>query len=618
MARTKTAVALLAGVAILAVAIPAFGQQSPQSILPPGFGNAPKAAPAAPAPPPPPSSDGEDEGGGVQAVPTLSLAPPTPEQANIAAAAEDDAADNAANEAEAAAEELRKQDIPESARRATDHVGILDPSVTGIPVDGFGNTAGRFLNTLMARLDAPIASRWVSMLLRRVLTTDIGTPGGVDASDWVAERALLLTRMGEADAARLLVQRVDPDKATPRYDQAVLESAMASADPAALCPVADTAETMNPQPFWPLARAMCAGLSGEAGTANALVDRARSLPGAVQGIDLLLAQRVVGAGTGSRRAVNVEWSSVNDLNSWRFGLASAVGLAIPDSLLDQGGLAMQAWRARAPMLPVQSRLVAERTAATLGVASAADLVDLVSQQAETGDAYAMDETPAGRLRTAYAARDESDRVAALRALWTDPTGERDQYASRILTARAAARIEPSSDYAGDASALIAAMLSAGLDTQTERWSGIVRSGKGTAGDEAWALMAVGAPRLLVDIDDDRIANFGEGGRGSAKLRAQFLFVGLAALGRIKPIDVDRLAQRLDVPLGQRNSWTRAIEAATARNEPATVALLAAVGMQTADWSQVSPVFLYHIIASLRAVGFEPEARMVAAEALMRT
>jgi len=393
---------------------------------------------------------------------------------------------------------------------------------------------------------------------------------------------------------------------------------MASADPAALCPVADTAETMNPQPFWPLARAMCAGLSGEAGTANALVDRARSLPGAVQGIDLLLAQRVVGAGTGSRRAVNVEWSSVNDLNSWRFGLASAVGLAIPDSLLDQGGLAMQAWRARAPMLPVQSRLGAERTAATLGVASAADLVDLVSQQAETGDAYAMDETPAGRLRTAYAARDESDRVAALRALWTDPTGERDQYASRILTARAAARIEPSSDYAGDASALIAAMLSAGLDTQTERWSGIVRSGKGTAGDEAWALMAVGAPRLLVDIDDDRIANFGEGGRGSAKLRAQFLFVGLAALGRIKPIDVDRLAQRLDVPLGQRNSWTRAIEAATARNEPATVALLAAVGMQTADWSQVSPVFLYHIIASLRAVGFEPEARMVAAEALMRT
>ena len=622
MARTKHAVALLAGVALLAVALPAFGQQSPQSILPPGFGNAPKAAPAAPAAPPPPSrpTPGDDEGGGVQAVPTLSLAPPSQDQANIAsaAAAADDESDNAANAAEEAAAELRKQDIPEFARRATDHVGLLDPSVTGIRVDGFGNTAGRYLDTLMARLDAPIASRWVSMLLRRVLTTDIGTPGGVDPSDWVAERALLLTRMGEADAARLLVQRVDPDKATPRYDQAVLESALASADPGALCPVADTAETANPQPFWPLARAMCAGLSGEAGTANALIDRARSLPHAAQGIDMLLAQRVVGAGTGSRRAVNIEWSSVNDLNSWRFGLASAVGLTIPDSLLDQGGLAMQAWRARAPMLPVQSRLGAERIAATLGVMSAADLVDLVAQQAETGDAYAMDETPAGRLRTAYAAHDESDRVAALRALWADPSGERDQYAARILTARAAARIDPSSDYVDDAASLIAAMLSAGLDLQTERWSTIVRSAKGTAAEEAWALMAVGAPRLLVDVDDDRIAGFGEGGRGSAKLRAQFLFVGLAGLGRIAPIDVDRLAQRLDVPLGQRNSWTRAIDAAAARGEPATVALLAAVGMQTPDWAQVSPVFLYHIVASLRAVGLEPEARMVAAEALMRT
>jgi hypothetical protein len=352
MAHAKLAIGLLGGVALLAVAIPAFGQQSPQSILPPGFGAAPKPAPAAPASPPPPAAGSDDEGGGVQAVPTLSLAPPTPEQANIAAAAQDEAADNAANAAEEAAAALRKQDIPEFARRATDHVGILDPAITGIPADGFGNTAGRFLDTLMARLDAPIASRWVSMLLRRVLTTDIGTPGGVDPSDWVAERALLLTRMGEADAARLLVQRVDPDKATPRYDQAVLESALASADPAALCPVADTAETMNPQPFWPLARAMCAGLSGEAGTANALVDRARALPHAAQGIDLLLAQRIVGAGTGSRRAVNIEWSSVNDLSSWRFGLASAAGLTIPDSLLDQGGLAMQAWGGRAPQQPV--------------------------------------------------------------------------------------------------------------------------------------------------------------------------------------------------------------------------------------------------------------------------
>jgi len=270
------------------------------------------------------------------------------------------------------------------------------------------------------------------------------------------------------------------------------------------------------------------------------------------------------------------------------------------------------------MLPAQSRLGAEKIAATLGVMSSADLVDFLSAQAEGGDPYAMDQTPAGRLRSAYAAQDESDRVTALRALWADPEGERDQYASRILTARAAARIVPSSDYGSDASALLASMLSAGLDTQAARWAGIVRGLSGTSGDEAWALLAVGAPRPMVEVDADRIAKFGDGGRGSAKLRAQFLFVSLAALGRVAPRDVDKLSKRLDVPLGQRNEWTRAIDAAAAKREPALTVLLAAVGMQTTDWTQVSPVFLYHIVAGLRAVGYESEARMVAAEALSRT
>jgi hypothetical protein len=612
--RNRAALALLGGVAALAVAIPALGQQSPQSILPPGFGS---PAPSQPAPAATPARDAASGAGnsGGEEIPTLALNPPALDNSADNASEADNAADAAA---ELAAEELRKQDIPDFARRSTEHVGFLNPAATGIGADGFGTAHGAFLATLMRRLDAPIASRWVSMLLRRVLTTDIATPGGVDPSDWVAERALLLDRMGEADAARLLVQQVDPDKASPRLYQAVLETALASADPAALCPVADQAESASPAPAWPLARAMCAGFQSEPGTASALVDRARSLPGAMQGIDLLLAQRIVGAGANGRRSIDIQWSGVYDLTSWRFGLASAAGLVIPDSLFGNAGLAMQAWRARAPMLPIAGRLDSAKIAASLGVMSAADLVDAYSANAEQGDAYAMDETPAGRLRTAYAAQDISDRVAALRALWADPANERDLYATRLLTARAAARIAPSSDYQSDVSALIAAMLSAGLDTQAARWASVARGAGGTAGEEAWALLAVGAPGRVVDIDAKRIAGFGDGGRGSAKLRAQLLFASLAGLGRLAPRDVDSLSAQLGVPLGIRNSWTRAIDAGAARNEPATVALLAAVGMQTSDWTQVSPVFLYHIIASLRAVGFDPEARMIAAEALSRT
>jgi hypothetical protein len=325
---------------------------------------------------------------------------------------------------------------------------------------------------------------------------------------------------------------------------------------------------------------------------------------------------VVGAGTGARRAVDVQWSGVYELTPWRFGLASAVGLTIPDSLLGGVGLATRAWSARAPMLPLAGRLSAAQIAASLGVLSSADLVDFVSATAE--DPNAMGDTLTGRLRSAYAARDLDDRMKALRALWTGPEGERDQYAARILTARAASRIAPTGDYDSDAAALIGAMLSAGLDTQAARWAAVVKGDSGTAADEAWALLAVGAPQRVMDVSTKRIANFGSGGRGSAQLRAQLLFAGLAGLGRLPARDVESLSTTLEVPLATRNVWTRAIDAAAARGEPATVALLAAVGMQTTDWTQVSPVFLYHIIAALRSVGFEPEARMIAAEAISRT
>ena len=247
-----------------------------------------------------------------------------------------------------------------------------------------------------------------------------------------------------------------------------------------------------------------------------------------------------------------------------------------------------------------------------------DLVDAYAAAADqSDDPQVLGDTPAGRLRAAFAARGIADRVTALRALWADPASERDAYAGEILGARAAAAIPPSGDYADDAVALIRAMLSAGYDVQAARWADVAGSLSGSRGAEARALLAVGAPGGLA-FDPAAIPDFGDGGRGAARLRAQFLFAALAGLGRVPAAQVPELARTLGVPVGARNVWTRALAAAVARQEPATVVLIAAVGMQTSDWTQVAPAFLYHIVASLRAAGFDPEARMIAAEALTRT
>jgi hypothetical protein len=49
-----------------------------------------------------------------------------------------------------------------------------------------------------------------------------------------------------------------------------------------------------------------------------------------------------------------------------------------------------------------------------------------------------------------------------------------------------------------------------------------------------------------------------------------------------------------------------------------VALLAAVGMQVTDWNRMPPAYLYHIVSALHRVGLDPEARMIAAEAIARS
>jgi hypothetical protein len=41
-------------------------------------------------------------------------------------------------------------------------------------------------------------------------------------------------------------------------------------------------------------------------------------------------------------------------------------------------------------------------------------------------------------------------------------------------------------------------------------------------------------------------------------------------------------------------------------------------MQGNDWSRLPAGHLYHVVAALHRVGLDPEARMIAAEAISRT
>ena len=617
MSRTKIAVSASLLVIGLAIALPVFGEKKPQSLLPPGFSQSPTAVPDS-EPKAPKSTNGDS--GSSDLLDDLKLN--TPDQKNTTAAKKDDSARfsgmDALGNAVAAVDEgdaipAESYDLAPELRRSLAQVGLLAPNAGGFGEHAFGATRGPALESVMRKTAAPIASRWVSILLRRALLSDALTPSHVNGADWTAERAWLLLRMGEADSARMLIQRVDQDNYTPKLYAVAMQSALANADLASFCPIVPKATELSDEPSWSFARAICASLSGESGSASSYLREAQSDSG-IRGIDSQLAERVIGAGKNTRHAVVIEWGDVSWLTTWRFGMASAVGLAIPSNLYANARPNVRAWAARAPMLKASDRVDAADWAAALGVFSNQALVDFYSSLADDVDAIRNDNSPQGLLRTAYVGESIAARTAACQALWNAPNIDPvHQYARLILTARAAIRIPVDDDLKKYSDTLTASMMTAGLDIQAQRWSKIANEGSDEVARRTWGLLAVGAPTRVVDISDRQISAY----RSTGELRSRFLVAALAGLGRISPGDAGRLANDYNVAIGHKSAWSQAIDAAAARGEAGTVAVLAAAGMQSLNWSQIPAEHLFHIISALKRVGLEPEARMVAAEALTR-
>jgi hypothetical protein len=582
-----------ASVLVLAglVGLPALGQDVPESLLPPGFNDPVAPAPASQATPVArPSGVPQGPFAGPLPVPT-----PTPTPTPSATPRPVDP------------ELLALYELPEYARRSTAHIGI---DGAGLGRNAFAGADGRALETLMRRLDAPVASRWLSIALRRALASDVDTPARVNGPDFAAERAWLLLRMGEAPAARAVVQSVDAENFTPKMYQVAMQAALATADPAAVCSIVDPAQRVSAERAWQLARAMCAGLAGEPKQAGTLIDAARRAfrrRAIGADIDLKLAEKVLGAGAQGRRSVTIEWDGVEQLSAWRWGLANATAVEVPDALFDTVGPQVRYWNALMPAVAPERRVPDAELAAAQGVLSSGALVDLYATVAELDDSPSALSAVAGDLREAFAAAQVADRMTALRQLWTGGTGSQRSYARRVLTARAAAAIPPSADYAPDADALVASMLSAGMDLRALRWRSVAPEG-----GDAWAMLALADPRGRA-VSERAVSRYAD---GDAR-KGQLLFAGLAGLGRLPGDAAQGLAQSLEVPIGAENAWTRAITLAAGRDQPGAVLLLAAVGMQTRDWRGVSPQALFHIVAALRAVGLEGEARMIAAEAIAR-
>lgn len=599
--KTKSLIALGVGVSAYALIVPAFGQDAPESLLPEGFGD-----PVAPAPPPPAAPTPSAP---VTPAPSAPISPSADREFALEGEGDIDEFDIGNLEFVSIPPEY---ELPSQARRSLALVGPLMPDNGGYGEEAFGGADGRYISRLMRELDAPGPSRWMHISLRRALLSHVPTPDGVVAPDWIAERAWLLLRMGEVDGARMLVQRVDSDRHTPKLYAVAMQTSLATVDLSGFCPLVTGARRSADSPAWIMADAICAGFGGESARATAQMASIRNAD-LTNGFDVRLGDRAVNAG-GSSRAIPIDWTGVEQLNAWRFGIANATGAEIPEGVYAAAGRQVAAWRARTPTIDLADRIAPSRTAAVLGVLSNQALVSMYSALLAELDPAAIPGSTTDILRTAYVEPNEGERIDAMRTLWTEQDGADGRYAGLILTARAAARIQPAGDHASAAQELIAAMMAVGLDLQAARWAPVIDD---DVSNQAWALLAVGAPQPVVDISFDRLEDYAIEAGSSGRHRARLLAAALAGLGRLDANEIGDADAAFSLRIDEEDLWSRQLERVARGQRVGLVALISAIGMQADSWSGIPPRHLYHIVRAYRLAGREPEARMIAAEAVTR-
>ena len=469
----------------------------------------------------------------------------------------------------------------------------------------------------MRRLAAPLPSRWLSILLRRTLvsrstrraasTAPISPPSARGCCCGWARRS---------PRARWC-RASTPTTTRPSCIQVAMKAALATGDPAGLCPLAERGAGGDARARLDAGAGDVRRAGGRAGARRgALIDagapprrgeRHRPAAGAEGG----RRRRAMAAGGDDRVGRG------RSADRLALGLATATGVAIPDELFATAGAAGRATgmrsspvdRAGRARLPVgrcgggAGRAV-ERWRWSISTARSTRC----RRRGQRGRAR-----PRAICATAYADATAAD--AAARRCGSCGASRRRR---RALCAAGADRARGGAAAVArrcgdDADRLIASMLTAGLDRTALRWA---RRGAGAAAMPGrcsrWPIPMRGAGRAIASCRP----------MPAAAMRAEAANVvrraGRARAGCRRAIS-SALPSALDVRDRRGRTAGPARSTAAARRGPAGHGRAArAVGhADRALARRAARRCCTAIVAALRAVGLEGEARMIAAEAIAR-
>jgi hypothetical protein len=295
-----------------------------------------------------------------------------------------------------------------------DYAGTLEEGAGGFPMDMWRGTDRGLVETLLPRLPAAIASPAMRDLERRLLLTNAEAPGGKGSGvNLFTARADRLAVMGlSADAARLLAMmpahRVDKVAVRLRLDSLFLAGDVDSACKA----VDDTRQVASADPYWQESQIFCQLRAGHADQAALGIDLLGE-QGDKDGTFFKLADAVSGQ--------KVSLTSLPNPTPLDLAMLRATKLKLPADAAQSRNPGVAAILAEDPSLDSSIRLAAAEAAAAAGGLTVVQL-----QEAYTGITF-----PAGGL----------DQAAATSAGDPGPIGRARLYQATGATATVQSRAQ---------------------------------------------------------------------------------------------------------------------------------------------------------------------------------
>ncbi len=496
-------------------------------------------------------------------------------------------------------------------------IGTLGPADGALPRTMWAGTPRSFVAAALPLLQ-PTSSPSLQDLERRLLSSDAIAPVGQDQAGHPGLAELRLDRLlalGRVDALPLLDALPQANR-SETFDRDNVELRFAANDVAHACSQVQDRAPRYANAWWDRAIIACQALSG-------------AYDQAALGLSAMR-ERKVGADPAFEALIDTinghrqKLDKLSDPTPMRVVLLAAANLPLPaDALASAGPSALAAW-ATNDKVPAILQLAAAEKAESFG-ALPPDALGLLygsidAKPDEMSAALKSGKLPDdahGRALLYDLARTNNTaatRVAALTLLLADARRRDAFVAMAQLIAPLVAELQPAPEQQGFAGDAARVLLAAGLVDQAEPWIALANS-----------------PELLVIADlarsptsEDNRSPLPEAvpvlaSRNAAAATRQIdLLAGLlSALGEpLGPLDFAPLLQATHpgvLPGGAL--WLDQRQAAAARRVGETVLaslLIAASG----DHLSLEPVVLAQVVAGLRAVGLDADARALAVEAAL--